>query len=66
MRLTIVGALTSSRSEGGTAALNRRLRKIFLIAQVALSLVPLSRGSTADPKFYPVAIFTDAADFTWV
>jgi putative ABC transport system permease protein len=37
----IVGALTSSRLEGGSVAINRRLRKIFLIAQVALSLVPL-------------------------
>jgi hypothetical protein len=37
----IVGALTSSHSESDSIAINRRLRKIFLIAQVALSLVPL-------------------------
>jgi hypothetical protein len=36
----IVGALTSSHSESGIIAINRRLHKIFLIAQVALSLVP--------------------------
>jgi hypothetical protein len=32
--MDIVGALTSSRSEGGSVAINRRLGKIFLIAQV--------------------------------
>ena len=37
----LAGALVNNRSESGAGGINRGLRKVFLIAQLALSLAPL-------------------------
>jgi hypothetical protein len=62
----IVGALTSSCFESGSIAINRCLRKIFLIAQVALSLVPSVGAASLIQSFIRLLSVEHGFNTAWV